>query len=281
VHAQSVECHADLTILVGTMILYLGGRFEYFVRSEFEEMCDTIAAKCNSYDLLPKEMRQSLIVRTAEVMSNPRKYGHADNGVETFISNLAQNLSDKTRILRINSQCLSITYENMRPTILQDLFDRVGAKELWTSIGEQAAVKVLFETNNSGQARNEAQSRLNKFMDTRNTIAHPSGNITWPGVADIEGYIQFFEVLAGALSQIAQVYTVSLTTRTSGVLGAVPSPPVAAAPVTGRSVRRTEAVAAELVEKEADIAAPTATKTSQIDSGSPPGGDSLPARETT
>ena len=111
VHTQSVACHADLTILVGTMILYLGGRFEHFVRTEFEEMCDTIAVRCNSYDRLPKEMRQTLIVRTAEVMSNPRKYGHADKGVEAFIKNLAENMNDRTQLRAINSACLSITYE--------------------------------------------------------------------------------------------------------------------------------------------------------------------------
>ena len=232
VHTQSVACHADLTILVGTMILYLGGRFEHFVRTEFEEMCDTIAVRCNSYDRLPKEMRQTLIVRTAEVMSNPRKYGHADKGVEAFIKNLAENMNDRTQLRAINSACLSITYENMRPTILQDLFDRVGAKELWKSVGEQAPVKLLFETSDSAHAKNEAQSLLNKFMDVRNTIAHPSGNITWPGAPEVESYILFLEVLADALSQIVQVYTVSLVTKPPAAPVVAALYPVGAAPAT-------------------------------------------------
>ena len=91
-------------------------------------------------------------------------------------------------------------------------------------VGEQAAVKLLFETSDSSHAKNEAQSLLNKFMDVRNTIAHPSGNITWPGGSRrLKATSFFFEVLADTLSQIAQVYTVSLVTKT-------PAAPVAIAP---------------------------------------------------
>ena len=56
IHTQAKGCHADSFVFIGTLILYLGGRFEYFVRAEFEDLCDRIARRCNSFDRLPRAM---------------------------------------------------------------------------------------------------------------------------------------------------------------------------------------------------------------------------------
>lgn len=209
-HEDARQCKTSIAISFGTLALYLGGRFEYFIRSIFEELCISIASKCNNYDDLPRVMKENLIKYTAEVISNPRKYGHAENGVSAFINVLNSNVSNKD-VNTINSNCLSITYENMRPDTLSELFERIGAKDLWDVVAEQANIKVYFETDAKENAKKQARKCLNDFVDLRNKIAHPANDITWPEKNEILNYIKYFEELATAIASYTQIYEIRVT----------------------------------------------------------------------
>ncbi|WP_434379857.1 HEPN domain-containing protein [Melittangium boletus] len=206
IHTSVKDSHADFVVMTGTLALYLAGRFEYFVRNTFQELCDKIAKRCGSFDRLPRAMRQSLMEMTAEVVKNPRKYGHADKGAEAFMKTLAENLSDKSRLTSINSECISITYENMRPDTLKELFERIGVTDLWDRISNQAKVMAFFDTAEPPQARAKAIALLNAFMNDRNMIAHPSGTVTWPDQKGISEYVEFLGVLSEALSDLSSVF---------------------------------------------------------------------------
>jgi hypothetical protein len=208
---NSKECHPDLVILTGTMVLYLGGRFEYFVKTEFEYLCARVAARCENYRSLPREMQASIVTMTAKVIAESRKYGHGSQGLKSFITNLANMLSDNAKIQDVNSACLSVTDANMRADVLNDLFHRIGAKGIWDRIGQQAKVQRFFETAEEGEARNKAKSFLNSFMDIRNRIAHPSVEIDWPDSSQVRTHIDFFETLAQAISEITDTYEIQLS----------------------------------------------------------------------
>ncbi|NTU74272.1 hypothetical protein HGB07_09125, partial [Candidatus Roizmanbacteria bacterium] len=210
IHNQARSCHADTYVLYGTIVLYLGGRFEFFVRTVFEDLCIRIATRVGSFYKLPKIMQENLIKFTAEVMLNPRKYGHADRGVKAFISNLASNLDETQLFSQINASCLSITYENMRASTLSELFERIGVKDIWQKIGQQAKVQIFFETAEADQAKNKATSQLNTFVELRNQIAHPSTNMTWPNTDQVVAYIDFLKVIATAITELISVYEINL-----------------------------------------------------------------------
>jgi len=201
--------HAEMSILNGVLLLYLAGRFENFVRQIFEDLADSVASEHDSFSHLPKKMRESLIHFTADVMQNARKYGHAENGVAAFVTVLSENLTGSLSS-GVNSKCLSITQENMRPDILNDLFARIGATKLWERLGQQAQVQRHFEQDNADRASNDAKTKLNDFMELRNKIAHPSGEMIWPGIDEAQGYIDFFEVLGSAIDGICQVWATTL-----------------------------------------------------------------------
>ena len=223
-HDAVMASHADLLVLSGAMILYLAGRFEFYVRERFEQACEAIGVKCASLDHLPKPMKESLILMTAEVMLKPRKFGHAENGVESFVKRLAANMSATDGVNDINHECLSITTENMRPCVLKELFDRVGCKDIWQMIGEQACVRSHFATVQVPDAKSKCTKYLEEFMDVRNKIAHPSANVEWPNLAKVGEYITYFEVLGKAFSDVVELHEISIPTTT-------PAPvPQAAAP---------------------------------------------------
>jgi signal transduction histidine kinase len=204
-----LSSRAEMPILNGVLLLYLAGRFENFVRQVFEDLTDTVASDRSEFNKLPKAMRENLIHYTAEIMQNPRKYGHAENGVAAFVGILSENLSGSLKN-GVNSKCLSITLENMRPDILNDIFNRIGAVKIWERLGQQHQVQLHFGEDNADRATKEARAKLAEFMELRNRIAHPSGEMTWPGIDVAKGYIDFCEVLSTAIDGICQVWTSTL-----------------------------------------------------------------------
>ena len=191
--------NANMIVLNGTLLLFMTGRFESFVRNTFEELCNNISDKADRFNYLPKEMKQNLITYTAEVISNPRKYGHADLGVKHFVKTLSDNLADINDLTEINSACISITSENMRPKVFQDLFKRVGIKDIWEKISQQAKIQMFFETHDPGKARTNTIKYLNELMDKRNSIAHPSSSFTWPDHEYVQTTARFLKTLGEVL----------------------------------------------------------------------------------
>jgi hypothetical protein len=156
-------------------------------------------------------MRENLILKTAEVIASPRKFGHAENGVAAFVSILSENLSGQP-LTRVNSKCLSITSENMRPDVLGDMFSRIGVKSVWEKIGQQLAVQQFFGVDMADRATLQAKNLLTEIMDKRNRIAHPSGEIAWPGNADLRRYIDYCDLLGTTLDTACGVWAASLGT---------------------------------------------------------------------
>ena len=211
IHGKEKELSTDIPILSGTILLYIVGRFENFVRSSFKSLCDAIAIKCNKFNDLPEKMKKELISQTAEVIANPSRYNYDEIQVQTFIQNLSNNMQAVKGIGPINSACLSITNQNMRPQILADLYGRVGIKSLWSDIGKQSGLKVLFENSNDSKVESATRAKLEEIMNIRNQIAHPSSIPTFPDAEQIKEYIKFLVLLSGVLTEICRVRLVSKT----------------------------------------------------------------------
>lgn len=210
VHEGTKVIHGNLPLVSGTLILYTCGRFESMTRTLFEDLCQRLVSKAGQFSRLPKKMRENLPIFTAKVISEPRKYGHAENGVRAFVATLASNLAIDALVDRVNHECLSITESNMRAEILGELFGRVGVNSIWTQLAEQAAMKTFFQDSDSGKVEAKAKRKLNELMDLRNKIAHPSGELDWPSIDTLRNYIDFLRILARSIAELIGVYEVTL-----------------------------------------------------------------------
>ncbi|QJD88756.1 hypothetical protein HH213_00680 [Duganella dendranthematis] len=210
VHEGAKRIHGNLPLASGTLILYACGRFESMTRVLFEDLCQRLVAKAGRFARLPKKMRENLPLFTAKVISEPRKYGHAENGVRTFVTTLASNLAVNAAVERINHECLSVTESNMRADVLADLFGRIGASNIWAQVSAQVALKAFFQEADSAKVEANAKRKLNDLMDLRNRIAHPSGEFDWPSVESLREYISFLRVLSRSMAELATVYEVTL-----------------------------------------------------------------------
>ena len=235
-HTLAGESHRDVPILNGVLLLYLGGRFENFVRELFEDLCDSLAGQFTNFAHLPKPMRENLIRFTAEVIGNPRKYGHAENGVTAFVKTLSDNLGGEP-LTGVNSQCLSITTENMWPDTVNEIFGRIGANGVWERIGQQASIQTFFHVDQPEKATKEAKKTLRELMELRNKIAHPSAGITWPSADQALGFLEYCEAVASALNEICGLWSTTLGTRLERAQQDGSTVPPEAAPGAASGVR--------------------------------------------
>jgi HEPN superfamily RiboL-PSP-like protein len=212
-HTLGAEGHRDVPILNGVLLLYLAGRFENFVREIFEDLCDSLAGQFQDFTHLPKQMRENLVKFTAEVIANPRKYGHAENGVIAFVKTLSDNLNG-VPVAGVNSKCLSITTENMWPDTVSEIFGRIGANKVWERIGQQASVQLFFQVDQPEKATQEAKKVLGELMELRNKIAHPSAGIIWPSTEQAMRFVNYCGTIAPVVVEICCLWNTTLGTRT-------------------------------------------------------------------
>jgi hypothetical protein len=210
IRENMIRLRIDQNIIRGGLILFVVGRFEMYVKQLIEDICKRYVYKAGVFNKLPKALKDNLITYTGMVIQNPRRYGHAENGVKSFISILNSNINGEQPFEKINTECIIITEENMRPETLKGLFERIGAKEVFEKISQQAAVQTFFGSVNSGHVASEIGRTLNKIIDLRNSIAHPVPSFVWPSKEEVISNIEFLIKIGKALDEISDTYVSSL-----------------------------------------------------------------------
>ncbi|MET8140813.1 HEPN domain-containing protein [Sphaerisporangium sp. NPDC005288] len=213
----------DLPIMSGSMVLYLCGRLEYFVRQIVENIGDEIAAAVANYEALPKGMRDELRRRTLDIVKTPTKYGFQSTEADLALIALAKNLDNSVASgsgsISIASKILSVTESNMRPSVLQDVMKRVDFSDVWRELGKQAKLKEFLQESEDKECSSAAAKRLDRLMDLRNQIAHPTAGTTFPDPDQVIWITEYLEVLSIVLVDLCKLHLTRFTTavRSTGI----------------------------------------------------------------
>lgn len=196
----------DLPVLAGSLLLYICGRFEYFIREVIIALADELASQVQTFDELPERIRKEYKSKTLDVAQNHRRYGYTADQAEQLIVALATNLDSRSSgSVNIESKVLSISETNMNPSALADIFRRVDLKDIWTEIGKQAQLKYFLSKPSDQDCTNEAKARLDEAMKERNRIAHPSGTQSFPDPDRVLDLAEFFGVLSKIIVDVALI----------------------------------------------------------------------------
>lgn len=204
--AQGVR--TDLPVLSGSLLLYLCGRFESFVKELVGTVVDDLVDKAARYDELPAELRKVYVTRVLAINETPGKYNHTREMALVLAAELADNLSgrnDGSSSLEVSATTITITESNMRPLVLADLFKRVGINGLWDTLGKQLPLINHFGERPEGDCKRAATARLEDIMNERNKVAHPSAtdsSASFPDANMVQGVAEYFRVLAQVLGQL-------------------------------------------------------------------------------
>ncbi|MCL3779513.1 hypothetical protein EMN47_03830 [Prolixibacteraceae bacterium JC049] len=189
----------------GTLIPYVAGRFEVFVRTVFEETATQVAKIHVEFKKLPSDFQKSLISDTSKVIADPRKFQHGEGARDSFIRNLHNNIHNND-LSAINYQCISATDRNMKSKILTELFNKISYKRIWDDIASQANIRLFFYGEDTNKTKTECQKKLDGLMDTRNSIAHPSTDVTWLSSNELAENIKFLKEFATAMTNVCPLF---------------------------------------------------------------------------
>lgn len=204
VAAQSVR--TDLPIFSGSLLLYLCGRFEYFVRELVSTIVDDMVDKVPSYQDLPESLRREYIDRTLSINQNPFKFNHTRATAAALAAELASNLTGNcgpSLGLRLDASVVTITEANMNSTTLTELFKRVAIDRVWDTLGKQLPLQSYLGEGNEQDCKKAAVARLDDIMKERNRIAHPTGSTIFPDAKTVDDVAQYLRVLAQVLVYLA------------------------------------------------------------------------------
>lgn len=200
------QVRTDLPLLAGSMLLYACGRFEFFVREVVTIIADEIIGNSKDYGSLPESLRKEIFDRTVAVAGSPSKWGFETGQAERLISILGANLSAMDSLsFQVESGILGITETNMNSRTVAEVFKRVSITGVWNEIGKQAPLKKLLSKSTDNECTNEATNRLDALMKERNSLAHPTGETSFPSLDQVQSSCEFLRTLSSVIVDVAQV----------------------------------------------------------------------------
>jgi hypothetical protein len=202
--AQTIR--TDLPIFSGSLLLYLCGRFEYFVRELISTIVDDLVDKAARYQELPESLRKEYLDRTLAINQNPKRFNYAPSSASALAAELANNLAgnnDDGTGLRVDATAITITEANMNSIVLADLFKRVAIDKSWDTLGKQLPLKTYLGESADQDCKKAAMTRLDDIMTERNRVAHPTGATVFPDAKAVEEIAGYLRVLAQVLVGLA------------------------------------------------------------------------------
>ena len=200
------QVRTDLPVMSGSILLYLCGRFENFIREVVIAIGDEYAAKATVYEDLPPPVRDEIFQRTLEVARSPAKYNFEASDADRMIKVLADSLNPPTgATVIIESRLLAITDANMHARMMAEIFKRVGIDQLWRELGKQAPLKTYLGKANDGHCTAEASARIDAIMKERNGVAHPTAATTFPDPDQVRDTVEFLRVLSRVTVDLALI----------------------------------------------------------------------------
>jgi hypothetical protein len=200
------QVRTDLPIMSGSILLYLCGRFENFIRDVIVAIGDEYASNCKTYHDLPEAVRTELFSRTLEVAKSPTKYNFEKADAEKMITVLSDALNSPPGApVVIESRLLAITDANMHSRMMSEIFKRVGVDQLWRDLGKQAPLKTHLSEAEDGQCTAAASARIDALMKERNGLAHPTPATSFPDPDQVQDAVDFLRVLSRVTVDLALI----------------------------------------------------------------------------
>lgn len=144
--------------------------------------------------------------QTIEVLQNPRRYGYDEIIADEYLKDFSTLIDGSYDATKVSVSLLSITDANLKSRMLADVAKRLGIESIWKDIGKQALMKLALETASDGETTKEAQVKLDELMEERNSLAHPTGDMTFPGPEKVLEGAKFLSALGQAIRDLFRVY---------------------------------------------------------------------------
>lgn len=181
-------------------MLLIAASFEEFVRQEIRESVLVVLDQATDISAVPKELLATVWDRSSYVLK----------GVKFTTTNF--DLISATKALSaMNEFCLdgdlsvdvsdmvAFNMNNMKAKEINEIFKRVGIRDICKQVGETEVIVNFFGSPNPETAHSECVAYLDNFYRERNDVAHSIASSRVVGTTDLERHLEFFRTVGTAL----------------------------------------------------------------------------------
>ena len=188
-------------------VLLLAAAFEQFVWDVMVAHATRLPRVYPRYVDLPDAVRSSNERMTGQALSRNRSR-FEDYERQLFVENLNGCHAGVTPYT-LNGEAIAINERNLTVSIFNELFSRLGVKDIWDVIGSAQRLENWSGPGGADVAVSRAKNVLNEIVENRNSVAHRVGT-TSLGSQVIRSYAEFERALAQSLVEGLEDYTASL-----------------------------------------------------------------------
>jgi hypothetical protein len=193
-------------------VLYVASVFEEAVRQLGNAYVDLLATKTAIPDDRMHAIRAGLWERSASALTS-KPYGVRDFDETDAIRNIAILKDFCIDVVDISLMQNNAVYNhrNMRAREINNVFKRLGIKEISNKIGRCVEFRSFFIVDTVAEAQDEFIAYLNDFYEVRNRATHELGVFRSQGTVDSRRYIEFFRTAVRRLSVVLEADLATFT----------------------------------------------------------------------
>lgn len=183
-------------------VIVLSGAFEHLVRRLVHEFVVRINESVAMYDLLADKIKIQNTLRTGHALITiGQPLDHLDMDYFELSKNIGTCRPGIAEFV-LNANAFTTALSSISPKHLEEILKRIDVELSWDDFGKDSALRQMFNEKDTRRTAKAVQAHLEKFVRTRNRLAHTgSGGII---ITDdqLDDYLQFFRLFAKRLVEV-------------------------------------------------------------------------------
>lgn len=183
-------------------IIVLSGALEQLVRRLVQEYITRLNESTKDYDSLSEVIKRQNTLRTGHALTTViEPVDHLELDYSLLAKNIGTCIPGVTEFV-LNASAFALFLPTINPRHLEEVLARIGVKFDWDDFGNDDALRQHFGETTTRPTSKWTEDNLERFIKTRNRLAHTgSGGIVIED-ADIDGYVKFFRAFSARLVHI-------------------------------------------------------------------------------
>lgn len=202
VHSRARAIPLGLSLACEGAYLCACAQFEQCVRDLIDEAAIQSVAKKGTFALLPDTMQDEHTKRCGKILQNINQDKYSHLGAASVVAALHGCVVTGASPAALVVEAFSSNERNFKPGIVSEHLGKLGVSRVWELLGQQACLQAHFRTISAPDAERFARQRLERIMDTRNTIIHRGRGFVPPSDSEAMECATFFVALSEALARV-------------------------------------------------------------------------------
>jgi RiboL-PSP-HEPN len=208
IRAETAEDGApiDATLRIAASnasLLLLAASFEEFIRELVMEFCSSLFRTATRFTDIPGSVAATVWDRSLYLL---RGLGYGKPDFDRSAAALSIQILDEFCLnqgLTVDvTSLVGYNQNNMRAKEINDIFRRVGIKDICGLVGRRTSIINFFGAASPDISHARFVSHLDEFYENRNEVAHSIGSIRGTGAVQVSRHLEFFECTSSAFAAV-------------------------------------------------------------------------------